>query len=122
MELRAVSAFVRWYQQLDDVDAVLIDSMRRYLQRLKERPAEATMQLAPLVQADHGYDLWRVKHSHRNGYAMRLIVWFDDENPNVVYIVFAGNKHSLHDIWYDRAVNEAQHEVDRIKRRRKDTP
>lgn len=95
--------------------------MRRYLHRLDERPAEATMQLAPLVQAAHGYNLWRSKHTHRNGYAMRLIVWFDDDNPDVVYIVYAGNKHPLHDIWYDRAVNESEHEVDRIKRRRKDT-
>jgi hypothetical protein len=122
MELRATATFVRWYQQLDDPDAaVLIDSMRRYLQRLPERPNEATMQLAPLVQASHGYDLWRVKHTHRDGYAMRLIVWFDDEHPGVVHIVLAGNKHPLHEIWYDRAVNESEHEVDRIKRRRKDT-
>jgi hypothetical protein len=58
MELRATAAFVRWYQQLNDNDAaVLVDSMRRYLLRLAERPVEATMQLAPLVQASHGYDL-----------------------------------------------------------------
>ena len=123
MELRAAPAYVRWYQRLDDPEAAaLIDSMRRYLQRLEECPAEATMQLAPLVQASPGYDLWRVKHSHRDGYAMRLIVWFDDDNPGRVYIVFAGNKHPLHDVWYNRAVNEAEHEVDRLKRRRKDTP
>jgi hypothetical protein len=50
---------------------------------------------------------------------MRLIVWFDNENLDVTYVVFAGNKHPHHDIWYDRAVNEAEHEVDRIKRRRR---
>lgn len=113
---------MRWYQQLDDEQATdLVDAMRRYLQRLNIRPAEATMQIAPLVQARHGYDLWRVKHTHYSDYAMRLIVWFDDDDPTVAYIVHAGNKHPLHDVWYDRAVNEAEHEVDRIKRRRKDT-
>ena len=80
------------------------------------------MQLTPLVEAHHGYDLWRVKHTHQSGYAMRLIVWFDTDHDNVIYIVHAGNKHPLHDVWYDRAINEAEHEVDRIKRRRKDTP
>jgi hypothetical protein len=95
--------------------------MRRYLLRLAEGPVEATTQLAPLVRASHGYDLWRVKHTHRDGYAMRLIVWFDCDNPDAAYIVYAGNKHPLHDIWYDRAINESEHEVDRIKRRR-DTP
>jgi hypothetical protein len=123
VELRATSSFVRWYQQLADPDAAaLVDSMRRYLQQLNARTTEATMQLAPLVQAAHGYDLWRVKHTHRDGYAMRLIVWFDDDHHGVAHIVYAGNKHPLHDIWYDRAVNESEHEVDRIKRRRKDTP
>ena len=47
---------------------------------------------------------------------MRLIVWFPDHDANLAYIVFAGNKHPNHDIWYDRAVKEAESEVDAIRR------
>ena len=48
---------------------------------------------------------------------MRLIVWFPEDNPELAYIVFAGNKHPNHDVWYDRAVREAEHEVDTIRRK-----
>ena len=56
---------------------------------------------------------------------MRLIVWFDDTKVESVIIAFAGNKHPNHDLWYDRAVKEAELAIDNLLRQRaarKDQP
>jgi hypothetical protein len=117
VELRATKKFVRWLTTTEDVEAVrLIAGLRRVLQALPNQPTEPSPALMPLSQAGHGYNLWRVKHHHIPEYAMRLIVWFPDHVEDLAYIVFAGNKHPNHDLWYDRAVKEAEYEVDAIRR------
>ncbi len=63
-------------------------------------------------------DLWPVKHRHIDGYAVRLIVWFDTSNSDAVIIAFGGNKHPNHDLWYDRAVKESELAIDQLLRQR----
>jgi hypothetical protein len=91
--------------------------MLHELRSLTEPPNEPTAALTPLVQARR-HRLWRMKHSHVDEYAYRLIVWFPPHEPETVYVVFGGNKARLHDVFYDRATNESELTVDQILRTR----
>ena len=122
MELRATAAFVRWFQRAEDPElARLVNQLRRALTWLPERPTEPTAQLTPVVQASR-HNIWRIKHLHQDGYAVRLLLWFPDDNDYEIVIVFAGNKHPNHDLWYDRAIREAEAAVDQLIRQRPTSP
>ena len=116
---------MRWYTQIEDPELkYLVDLLRRRLAMLDERPVEATESMARVVQATR-HELWRVKHHHVDGYAVRLIVWFDTSNDTAVVIAFAGNKHPNHELWYDRAVKESEAAIDhllRLRAARKEQP
>ncbi len=118
MELRATAAFGRWYQSLEDPElARLVDQLRRALTKLEERPMEPTAHLTQVVQAER-HNIWRIKHPHQDGYAVRLLLWFPDDSDSEIVIVFAGNKHPNHDLWYDRATRESEAAVDQLLRQR----
>ena len=122
MELRATAAFVRWHQRIEDPElARLVNQLRRGLTRLTERPTEPTAHLTPLVQATR-HNIWRIKHPHQDDYAVRLLLWFPDDNDDEIVIVFAGNKHPNHDLWYDRATRETEAAVDQLIRQRPARP
>jgi hypothetical protein len=87
------------------------------LTRLSERPIEPTAHLTPVVQATR-HNIWRIRHPHQDGYAVRLLLWFPDDNDGEIVIVFAGNKHPNHDHWYDRAIRETEAAVDQLIRQR----
>jgi hypothetical protein len=118
MEIRATAAFVRWFQQIEDPElARLVNLLRRALTRLPERPTEPTAHLTPVVQATR-HNIWRIKHAHKDGYAVRLLLWLPDDNDDEIVIVFAGNKHPNHEHWYDRAIRETEAAVDHLIRQR----
>ena len=118
MRLRATTPFVRWLQRTDDPELVrLVNQLRRALTRLEERPTEPTAHLTPVVQATR-HNIWRIRHPHQDGYAVRLLLWFADDNDEEIVIVFAGNKHPSHELWYDRAVREAEAAVDQLIRQK----
>jgi hypothetical protein len=122
MELRATPAFVRWFQSITDPElARFTNQLRRALTTLTERPTEPTAHLTPVMQATR-HNVWRIKHPHHYHYAARLLLWFPDDNNNEIVIVFGGNKHPNHDVWYDRAVREAEAAIDQliIKRNRQE--
>lgn len=82
--------------QLDLVYAEL-----EYLQELKEAPGEDTATLKRVRQSRNN-PVWRVAHPFRAGIAVRLIVWFPPERPdNVVVVLFAGDKATMGDVFYD---------------------
>jgi hypothetical protein len=117
MELRATLGFGRWFQAVQDAEiARLANQLRRALTKLDERPTEPTAHLTPVVQATR-HNIWRISHPYQEGYAVRLLLWFPDDRDEIV-IVFAGNKHPNHDVWYDRAIREAENTVDQLIRQR----
>jgi hypothetical protein len=121
MDLRATGAFGRWFQRLDDPElARLVNQLRRALTRLPERPVEPTAHLTPVVQAQR-HNIWRIKHPHQDGYAIRLLLWFPDDSDEIV-IMFGGNKHPNHELWYDRATRETEAAVDHLIRQRATKP
>ena len=122
MDFRATATFVRWFQSIEDAElARLVNQLRRSLTRLTERPSEPTANLTPVVQAAR-HNIWRISHLYQDGYAVRLLVWFPDDNADEIVIVFAGNKHPNHDLWYDRATREAEAAVDQLIRQRNTRP
>lgn len=71
----------------------LLDFLLAELQVLDELDAPPTEETATLkrVRQSRGFPLWRVSHPFRLGIAVRLIVWFPDDNRAVVAL-FAGDK------------------------------
>ncbi len=111
------STFPTWLQRLPSEHRGVLAAMLNELRCLTEAPKEPTASLTPLVQARR-HRLWRMKHSHVDEYAYRLIVWFPPDEPDDVYVVFGGNKARLHDVFYNRATNESEFTVDHILRTR----
>ncbi|MBT0568652.1 hypothetical protein KIK15_17940 [Williamsia sp. CHRR-6] len=52
------------------------------------------------VRQSRRFPVWRVSHPFRQGIAVRLIVWFTDDNRAVVAL-FAGDKARMGDVFYD---------------------
>ena len=79
-----------------------LDLLLAELQVLDELAAPPTEETATLkrVRQSRRFPLWRVSHPFRQGIAVRLIVWFTDDNKAVVAL-FAGDKARMGDVFYD---------------------
>lgn len=59
------------------------------------------------------YPLWRISHPYRDGYAVRVVVWFTDHAGDpMAFVVLAGDKAKAGNTWYhhlgakaDRIIN-----------------
>jgi hypothetical protein len=50
-----------------------------------------------------------------------VVLWFPDDSGEIV-IVFGGNKHPNHELWYDRATRESEAAVDQLVCQRSNKP
>lgn len=79
-----------------------LDLLLAELQVLDELDAPPTEETATLkrVRQSRRFPVWRVSHPFRQGIAVRLIVWFTDDNRAVVAL-FVGDKARMGDVFYD---------------------
>ena len=107
---------IDWSQEFDDyltrleesaaagkaADRVRLDLLLAELQVLAELAAPPVSESATLkrVRQSRRHTVWRVSHPFRRGVAMRLIVWFPDDEHAVVAL-FAGDKAHMGDVFYD---------------------
>ncbi|ETD30846.1 MULTISPECIES: hypothetical protein [Williamsia] len=84
-------------EQRKRLDLILAEL--KVLDELTEPPTEETATLKRVRQSRR-FPVWRVAHPFREGIAVRLIVWFTDDNRAVVAL-FAGDKARMGDVFYD---------------------
>lgn len=56
--------------------------------------------------------VWRQSHPFESGIALRLICWFPDDSDIVVVALFAGDKASMGDVFYDSVGSRADQIID----------
>ena len=71
-----------------------------YLRNLATIPTEETATLKRVRQSRR-FPVWRVSHPYDAETAMRMICWFDDESAEIVVALFANDKLSMGDVFYD---------------------
>ncbi|WP_426623423.1 hypothetical protein ACPPVW_12390 [Leifsonia sp. McL0607] len=109
-------------RQLDRLEADLTDRgkqtyqlltlMLNRLRQLDAEPAEDTAMIKRVRQS-RTYAVWRVSHPYREGVALRLICWFPAAQDRVVVALFAGDKASMGDVFYDSVGTRADQIIDR---------
>jgi len=77
-----------------------------YLRNLAAIPTEETATLKRVRQSKK-FPVWRVSHPYDPETAMRMICWFDDESEEVVVALFANDKLSMGDVFYDSVGSRA---------------
>lgn len=87
------------------------------LRELPEPPTEDT-ETGDLkrVRQRRRYELWRVSHPFDQRVAVRLICWFPPKSDTVVVALFAGDKASIGDVWYDSVASQADPLIDTWQR------
>lgn len=90
----------------------LLAAQIAYLERLVEEPYEDTMTLKRVRQS-RIHPLWRLSHPYVDGVAVRTIVWFMDPDRAVVAL-FAADKASMGDVFYDSVGTRADQTIDRF--------
>ena len=90
----------------------LLTLMLRRLRELDATPVEETAMLKRVRQSRR-YAVWRVSHPYREGIALRLICWFPPEQDRVVVALFAGEKASMGDVFYDSVGTRADQIIER---------
>jgi hypothetical protein len=89
----------------------------RQLERLPAAPSpkDETATLKRVRQSKR-YQLWRVSHAYEEGVAVRLICWFPPEADTVVVTLFAGDKATIGDVFYNSVANRADPLIDQWRR------
>lgn len=64
------------------------------------------------VRQSRRHLLWRLSHAHDERVAVRLIVWFDEEEDVAVIALFAADKARMGDIFYDSVGTRGDQIVD----------
>jgi hypothetical protein len=82
-----------------------------FLRDLETAPTEDTFTLKRVRQSKR-YPVWRVSHPYDPETAVRLICWFDDTSDDVVVALFAGEKMSMGDVFYDSVGSRADATID----------
>lgn len=98
-------------RQFDRMEAdTSTDGQRRFdllvamLEELGDLAAAPTEETATFkrVRQSRNHVVWRISHPYIPGVALRLICWFPpDEKDKVVVALFAGDKASMGDVFYD---------------------
>jgi len=86
-----------------------------YLRQLTAPPTEDTATLKRVRQAKR-YPVWRLSHPFDEQMALRIVCWFDDESGVVVVALFANDKATMGDVFYDTAGSRADQAIDQWKR------
>ena len=99
------------------IDRLRLDLLLAELQVLAELTSAPTTESATLkrVRQSRRYALWRVAHAYRESVAIRLIVWFPDDD-RVVVALFAGDKARMGDVFYDSVGPRADAAIEAWKR------
>jgi hypothetical protein len=97
----------------DQVAVARLDHLAALLDALRDLPVKPESEGATLkrVRQARRHDLWRVAHPFHPDVAVRVIVWFPTDQHAVV-VVFGFDKAKSGDVWYGRAANEGQANVD----------
>ncbi|OJV23584.1 MAG: hypothetical protein BGO26_12925 [Actinobacteria bacterium 69-20] len=75
------------------------------------------------VRQSHRYPVWRTSHPFVAGVAVRVICYFPPEQPDTVVVaLFAADKATMGDVFYDSVGARADASIDRWYRQMKDKP
>ncbi|WP_396932535.1 hypothetical protein [Mycolicibacterium sp.] len=119
--------FDTWLDRLEDhahndpISARRLDYITAQLQHLQELinpPEEDTAHLRRVRQSKT-YPVWRLAHPYDPDIAVRLIVWFPDDEHAVIAL-FAGDKARIGNAFYNSVGTRADAAIETWKRR-KDT-
>lgn len=119
--------FDTWLDRLEDhahtdpISARRLDYITAQLQQLQEltdAPEEDTAHLRRVRQSKT-YPVWRLAHPYDPDIAVRLIVWFPDDEHAVIAL-FAGDKARIGNAFYNSVGTRADAAIETWKRR-KDT-
>lgn len=91
----------------------LLYAQLKILEDLDQAPVDETPTLKRVRQSRR-YTVWRVSHPYQEGIAIRLIVWFPDNN-RVVVALFAGDKARMGDVFYNSVGTRADAAIDSWK-------
>lgn len=95
----------------------LVYAQLALLQGLPGRPKDDTATLRRVRQSGR-YELWRLSHPYVEHLAVSTIVWFADDDTAVVAL-FANNKASMGDVFYDSVGSRADQMVGEWLRQRR---
>ena len=90
----------------------LLTIMLKQLRDLEVAPTEDTA-MVKRVRQSRVHKVWRISHPYREGIALRLIVWFPPVDGRVVVALFAGEKASMGDVFYDSVGSRADQIIER---------
>ena len=119
--------FDTWLDRLEDhahndpISARPLDyitAQLQHLQELTDAPEEDTAHLRRVRQSKT-YPVWRLAHPYDPDIAVRLIVWFPDDEHAVIAL-FAGDKARIGNAFYNSVGTRADAAIETWKRR-KDT-
>jgi hypothetical protein len=96
-------------RRLDYVTAQL-----QLLQELSDRPTEDTASMRRVRQSGR-HLVWRLSHPFDPDIAVRLIVWFPDEQHAVIAL-FAGDKARMGDVFYNSVGTRADAAIEKWQR------
>ncbi|MHB1973747.1 MAG: hypothetical protein ACYCR4_05595, partial [Acidimicrobiales bacterium] len=90
----------------------------RRLAQLDGEPPEDSATFRRVMVAKR-YRLWRVRAAEEDSPSVQVcfVVWFE---ADTAYLLVAGNKALLQELWYDAATAQAEAAVDAIRRRRQE--
>jgi len=102
----------------DEVARLQLDRLiveLRMLERLDAEPAEDSAGLKRVRQSGR-HLVWRLSHPFHPRVAVRLIVWFPPEQRDrVVVALFAGDKATMGDVFYDSVAVRADTTIEQWK-------
>lgn len=90
----------------------LLTIMLKQLRDLEAAPTEDTAMIKRVRQS-RVHKVWRISHPYREGIALRLIVWFPPVDGRVVVALFAGEKASMGDVFYNSVGSRADQIIER---------
>ena len=105
--------FDRWMTWVEDQGGAALEWMLALLGELEDLdhvPAQESATLKRVRQARR-HELWRVAHPFDPEVAIRLIVWFPDDETAVVALM-GFDKARLGDVWYSSAAIRGEAMVD----------
>jgi len=88
-----------------------IDAQLTRLQELTEAPTDDTATLKRVRQSRNNL-VWRLSHPYDPDIAVRLIVWFPDDNHAVIAL-FATDKARMGDVFYNSVGTRADAVIDK---------
>ena len=91
----------------------LLVFMLNHLAQRSVAPVEDSATLKRVRQSRQ-HEVWRVSHPYRPGIALRLICWYPPKRADTVVVaLFAGDKASMGDVFYDSVGTRADQIIDR---------